>query len=172
MLHAVGVDVSLLDATAVLIAMVTLSQLPVGPSVGAAAVVLILGTNGVAATAAAGVLLTATGVAGALCFATWAALDRFHPRVPRIPAPEPAPEPVALADRVGEQVDLPRVRVAGEADQLVAAHGRERLDVAADRVRVGRRAAGDHVRVLAEERVVVLQVGVRRSASASSPSAK
>jgi len=94
MLHAVGVDASLFDATAVLIAMVTLSQLPVGPSVGAAAVVLILGTNGVAATAAAGVLLTATGVAGALCFATWAALDRFHPRVPRIPAPEPvAPEP-------------------------------------------------------------------------------
>jgi len=86
--------ITLFDATAVLIAMVTLSQLPVGPSVGAAAVVLILGTNGVAATAAAGVLLTATGVAGALCFATWAALDRFHPRVPRIPAPEPvAPEP-------------------------------------------------------------------------------
>jgi hypothetical protein len=77
MLHAVGVEASLLDAIAVLIAMVTLSQLPVGPSVGAAAVVLILGANGVALAAAAGVLLTATGTAGALAFATWAGLDRL-----------------------------------------------------------------------------------------------
>ena len=76
MLHAVGVDASVFDATAVLIAMVTLSQLPVGPSVGAAAVVLILGANGVALTAAAGVLLTVTGTVGALWFASWALLDR------------------------------------------------------------------------------------------------
>ena len=34
MLHAVGVDASVFDATAVLIAMVVISQLPVGPSVG------------------------------------------------------------------------------------------------------------------------------------------
>jgi hypothetical protein len=68
MLRAVGVPASVLDATAVLIAMVTLSQLPVGPSVGAASVVLILGTNGPAAAAAAGVLLTATGAAGALAY--------------------------------------------------------------------------------------------------------
>jgi hypothetical protein len=74
-LRALGVDASLLDATAVLIAMVTLSQLPIGPSVGAAAVVVILGSNGVALTAAAGVLLTATGTVGALCFAAWAGLD-------------------------------------------------------------------------------------------------
>src|SRR5215212_9001245 len=60
-LHALGVDASLLGATAVLIAMVVLAQLPIGPSVGAAAVVVILGTDGVALTAAAGVLLTATG---------------------------------------------------------------------------------------------------------------
>ena len=77
MLHAVGVDASVFDATAVLIAMVILSQLPVGPSVGAAAVVLILGADGVALTAAAGVLLTVTGTVGALCFASWAALDRL-----------------------------------------------------------------------------------------------
>jgi hypothetical protein len=77
MLRAVGVPASVLDATAVLIAMVTLSQLPVGPSVGAAAVVLILGADGPAAAAAAGVLLTATGAAGALAYATWAGLDRF-----------------------------------------------------------------------------------------------
>ena len=84
MLHAVGVDASLFDATAVLIAMVSLSQLPIGPSVGAAAVVLILGAGGVAATAAAGVLLTATGTVGALGFAAWAALDRLRPTVPRV----------------------------------------------------------------------------------------
>jgi uncharacterized membrane protein YbhN (UPF0104 family) len=95
MLHAVGVDVSVFDATAVLIAMVTLSQLPIGPSVGAAAVVLILGTNGVAATAAAGVLLTVTGTVGALCFAAWAALDRLRPSVPHLPS---APSPAAFAD--------------------------------------------------------------------------
>jgi hypothetical protein len=74
-LHALGVDASVFDATAVLIAMVVLAQLPVGPSVGAAAVVVILGANGVALTAAAGVLLTATGTVGALCFAAWAGLD-------------------------------------------------------------------------------------------------
>ena len=37
LLHAVGVDASFLDAIAVLIAVVALGQLPVGPSVGAAA---------------------------------------------------------------------------------------------------------------------------------------
>lgn len=77
MLAAVGVDASLFDATAVLIAMVTLSQLPIGPSVGAAAVVVILGADGVALTAAAGVLLTATGTAGALAYAGWAGADRL-----------------------------------------------------------------------------------------------
>jgi uncharacterized membrane protein YbhN (UPF0104 family) len=76
-LRAVGVPISLLDSIAVLIAMVTLSQLPFGPSVGAAATVLILGTHGTAIVAAAGVLLTATGTAGALCFAAWAASDLF-----------------------------------------------------------------------------------------------
>jgi uncharacterized membrane protein YbhN (UPF0104 family) len=93
MLEAVGVHASIFDATAVLIAMVTLSQLPIGPSVGAAAVVLILGANGVAATAAAGVLLTVTGTVGALCFAAWAALDRLRatPRPEPLRAPEPAP---------------------------------------------------------------------------------
>ncbi len=75
MLHALGVEASVFDATAVLIAMVLLSQLPIGPSVGAAAVVMILGAGGVALTAAAGVLLTATGIAGALCFALWVGID-------------------------------------------------------------------------------------------------
>jgi hypothetical protein len=58
-------------------AVVTLSQLPVGPSVGAAAAVLILGSNGVAAAAAAGVLLTVTGTVGGLCFLGWASADRI-----------------------------------------------------------------------------------------------
>jgi uncharacterized membrane protein YbhN (UPF0104 family) len=73
MLHAVGVDASLFDATAVLIAMVTLSQLPIGPSV--------------------------TGTAGALAFATWAAADllaRRRPPTVALPRP-PLPRPVAFA---------------------------------------------------------------------------
>jgi hypothetical protein len=77
LLHAVGVDASFFDAIAVLIAVVTLAQLPVGPSVGAAAAVLILGGDGVAAAAAAGVLLTVTGTVGGLCFAGWAGADRL-----------------------------------------------------------------------------------------------
>ena len=77
LLHAVGVDASFFDAIAVLIAVVTLGQLPVGPAVGAAAAVLILGHDGVAAAAAAGVLLTVTGTLGGLCFAGWAGADRL-----------------------------------------------------------------------------------------------
>jgi uncharacterized membrane protein YbhN (UPF0104 family) len=95
-LWALGVDASIFDATAVLIAMVLLAQLPIGPSVGAAAVVVILGTNGVALTAAAGVLLTVTGTVGALCFAAWAGLDlisRFRGGggAPARPVPAPVP---------------------------------------------------------------------------------
>jgi len=92
MLRAVGVEASVLDATAVLIAMVTLSQLPVGPSVGAAAVVLILGVHGAALAAAAGVLLTATGTIGALTYAGWAGIDRVWTLRPRVrPAGEAKP---------------------------------------------------------------------------------
>jgi hypothetical protein len=75
LLNAVGVDASVFDAIAVLIAVVTLGQLPFGLSVGAAASVLILGPQGVAAAAAAGVLLTATGTVGGLLFASWGLLD-------------------------------------------------------------------------------------------------
>jgi uncharacterized membrane protein YbhN (UPF0104 family) len=78
MLHAVGVDVSVFDATAVLIAQVTLAQLPLGPSTGAASTVLILGPHGVAAVAAAGVLLTVTGTIGGGLFALWALFDRVR----------------------------------------------------------------------------------------------
>jgi len=77
LLHAVGMDASFFDAIAVLIAVVTLAQLPVGPSVGAAAAVLILGSDGVAAAAAAGVLMTVTGTIGGLCFAAWAGADHL-----------------------------------------------------------------------------------------------
>jgi hypothetical protein len=75
LLRAVGVDASIFDAIAVLIAVVSLGQLPFGLSVGAAASVLILGPEGVAAAAAAGVLLTATGTVGGLAFAGWAVAD-------------------------------------------------------------------------------------------------
>jgi hypothetical protein len=79
LLHAVGVDdVTVFDATAVLIAQVTLAQLPLGPSTGAASTVLILGPHGVAAVAAAGVLLTATGTIGGILFALWALFDRLR----------------------------------------------------------------------------------------------
>src|SRR4051795_7119578 len=90
LLHAVGVDASFFDAIAVLIAVVTLGQLPVGPAVGAAAAVLILGSDGVAAAAAAGVLMTATGTAGALVFLVWAGTDRLWARLHH-----PAPAPVS-----------------------------------------------------------------------------
>jgi hypothetical protein len=100
LLRAVGVDASLLDATAVLIALVTLGQLPVGPTVGAAAAVLILGHDGVAAAAAGGLLLTVTGTIGGLCFVVWAGADRLWSaarrsrRAPRVTA-DTAPEPRA-----------------------------------------------------------------------------
>ena len=58
-----------------LIAVVSLGQLPFGLSTGAAASVLILGPQGVSLAAAAGILLTATGTLGSLCFATWAVFD-------------------------------------------------------------------------------------------------
>jgi hypothetical protein len=77
LLHAVGVDASFFDSIAVLIAVVALAQLPVGPSVGAAAAVLILGSDGVATAAAAGLLMTVTGTVGGLCFAAWAGADKL-----------------------------------------------------------------------------------------------
>jgi uncharacterized membrane protein YbhN (UPF0104 family) len=77
MLHAIGVNISIFDSMALLIVMFTVGQLPIGPSTGPAAAVLILGANGVAAVAAAGVLLTVTGIAGSLCYAAWAVTDRL-----------------------------------------------------------------------------------------------
>jgi hypothetical protein len=102
-LHAVGVDVSVFDATAVLIAQVTLAQLPLGPTTGAASTVLILGPHGVAAVAAAGVLLTATGTVGGGLFALWALFDRLkygslapeHPVDVVVREDPPRVEPVA-----------------------------------------------------------------------------
>ena len=81
MLHAVGVDASVFDAIAVLIAVVILGQLPIGPTAGAGAAVLILGPEGVGAATAAGLLLTATGTIGGALFAAWAGLDRGLDRV-------------------------------------------------------------------------------------------
>jgi uncharacterized membrane protein YbhN (UPF0104 family) len=77
MLRAIGVNVSVFDAMALLITMFTVGQLPVGPSIGPAAAILILGNHGVAATAAAGVLLTVTSVIGSLSYAAWAITDRI-----------------------------------------------------------------------------------------------
>jgi uncharacterized membrane protein YbhN (UPF0104 family) len=80
MLRAIGVDVSVFAAMAWLIAMFTLGQLPIGPSIGPAAAVLILGSHGVAATAAAGVLVAVTGITGSLCYAAWAITDQIVTR--------------------------------------------------------------------------------------------
>lgn len=98
MLHAIGVDVSVLDAMALLIAMFTLGQLPIGPSIGPAAAVLILGAHGVAATAAAGVLLAVTGTTGSLAYAAWAIADRVLAGRRLVPAEVVlAPPAVALS---------------------------------------------------------------------------
>ena len=78
-LEGLGVDISILDAVALLIAAAAVGLLPVGPTLGAATAVLILGSNGVAVVAAAGALLTATGAVGALLFAAWALADRLRP---------------------------------------------------------------------------------------------
>jgi uncharacterized membrane protein YbhN (UPF0104 family) len=94
-LHALGVHVSVFDAIALLIAMFTLGQLPIGPSLGTAAAVLILGSHGLAATAAAGVLLTATSTVGALSYAAWAVTDRLTSRTPTRPTPELVVNPPA-----------------------------------------------------------------------------
>lgn len=74
--RAIEVNVYVFDATALLIAMFTLGQLPIGPSIGPRAAVLILGEHGIAATAA-GVLLTVTGVVGSLFYGTSAISDRI-----------------------------------------------------------------------------------------------
>jgi hypothetical protein len=88
MLHAVGVHDSIFDSMALLIVMFTVGQLPIGPSTGPAATMLILGSHGVAAAAAAGVLVTLTGIIGSLIFASWAATDSvLYRRLATTPVP-------------------------------------------------------------------------------------
>ncbi|HEY6395952.1 MAG TPA: lysylphosphatidylglycerol synthase domain-containing protein [Solirubrobacteraceae bacterium] len=96
MLQAIGVHVSIFDAMALLIVMFTVGQLPIGPSTGPAAAVLILGANGVAASAAAGVLLTITGIVGSLGYAAWAITDRLVAGRPSA-SPEVVAPPVVAA---------------------------------------------------------------------------
>ncbi len=101
-LHALGVNISIPDATALLIAMFTIGQLPIGPSLGAAATVVVLGAHGIAATAAAGVILTATGIVGSLSYAAWAIADRAlagRRRADLAPAPVPPPTPAPAPAR-------------------------------------------------------------------------
>jgi hypothetical protein len=90
MLRAIGVHVSIFDSMALLIVMFTVGQLPIGPSTGPAAAVLILGAHGVAATAAAGVLVTVTGIIGSLLFAAWATTDQIVNRRRRVKSPHAA----------------------------------------------------------------------------------
>ncbi|HEY2635930.1 MAG TPA: hypothetical protein VGI54_00965 [Solirubrobacteraceae bacterium] len=99
-LHALGVHATVFDAIAVLIVLAALGALPVGPSVGAASTLVVLGPHGVATVAAVGVLLTATATAGSLAFALWGAGDAilvsrrdgdeeagFAPALGHMPAP-------------------------------------------------------------------------------------
>ena len=83
-LRASGIDVSVLDATAVLIGVAVLGILPLGPSTGAGATLLVLGSHDLGAVAAAGLLLTATGALGALD------LRRVGPHRPRLDHGRPA----------------------------------------------------------------------------------
>ncbi len=95
-LEGLGVEISFLDAIALLITTAAMGLLPVGPTLMPAAAVLILGSNGVAIVAAAGALLTATGAIGALLFAAWALADRLRPSsipTPALPEPPPPPAP-------------------------------------------------------------------------------
>jgi len=91
MLHAIGVHISIFDSMALLIVMFTVGQLPIGPSTGPAATVLILGAHGVAATAAAGVLVTLSGLIGSLIFAAWAATDSIANRRRTVATPPVMP---------------------------------------------------------------------------------
>jgi uncharacterized membrane protein YbhN (UPF0104 family) len=97
LLRGIGVHVSLLDATALLIATFTLGQLPIGPALGPAAAVLILGSHGVATAAAAGVLLTVTSTVGSLSYAAWATADHLGQRRPALPARPEIAVPVTPA---------------------------------------------------------------------------
>jgi uncharacterized membrane protein YbhN (UPF0104 family) len=71
-LNVTGFDVSVLEATAVLLGVAVLGILPLGPSTGAGATLLILGSHDLGAVAAAGLLLTATGALGSLAYGGWA----------------------------------------------------------------------------------------------------
>jgi uncharacterized membrane protein YbhN (UPF0104 family) len=121
LLHASGVNVSVFDATAVLIAVAALGVLPLGPSVGVGSAVLILGADGVPAVAAAGVLLTATAAVGALAYGGWAIADRQWSR--RLTLPTTA----------GSQAD-PAGPLGSESGSCVAA--RHRPYIPANRLRI------------------------------------
>lgn len=89
-LRGIGVDISVLDSIALLIGTAVMGLLPLGPTAGMATAVLILGSNGVAVTAAAGALLTTTGAIGSLMFGAWALLDGLRPSARTAPSAEPA----------------------------------------------------------------------------------
>jgi hypothetical protein len=83
-------------------------MLPIGPGLGVATTVMILGSNGIAATAAAGALLTATGAIGAILFAAWAIADRLRTNPPDWLTRLRHPRPVArLPIRYGRHIPFP-----------------------------------------------------------------
>jgi uncharacterized membrane protein YbhN (UPF0104 family) len=75
LLHAVGLPASVFDAMALRIATGVAATLPIGVGSGAGAAVLLFGAGAVGRAAAAGVVLTATGLAADLCFGAWGVGD-------------------------------------------------------------------------------------------------
>jgi uncharacterized membrane protein YbhN (UPF0104 family) len=75
LLHAAGLPADVFDAMALRIASGVLAALPLGVGSGAGAAMLVFGAGGVGRAAAAGVLLTATGLAADLGFGAWGVSD-------------------------------------------------------------------------------------------------
>ena len=76
---------------ALLIAAAALGLLPVGPSLGVATTVLILGSTGSRDGRGAGALLTATGAVGAICSRPGRWPTAGAPAVPGEPSSRPSP---------------------------------------------------------------------------------
>jgi hypothetical protein len=86
LLHAAGLPANVVDVMALRIATGVLAALPIGMSSTAGAALLIFGAGGVGRAAAAGVLITATGLAADLAFAAWGAGDLAARARPARPA--------------------------------------------------------------------------------------
>lgn len=83
LLRAVGLPASGIDAMALLVGAGIVGVLPIGPGSTAGAAMLIFGASGVGPAAAAGLLLTATGFAADLAYASWGLADMLWRACPK-----------------------------------------------------------------------------------------